>query len=177
MPGPLTTVARVRALGGLDDAQAFNLFRLADNAALIARIEEEITVASAWLQSRAPDDYDQGNAVNNILFKEAESYLVLQNLNETLKMRKVHGTHFPLQTEGSERFEELIDVEIPSHIQKFIDGFMVIEEKGAAFAAPVLVTGEILDRSGIQSASQELDDILGEANSLGSPFATLPTTV
>lgn len=177
MAGPLTTVARVRELGGLDDAQAYNLFRLANDAALIARITSEITVASAWLQSRAPDDYDQGSAVNDILFAEAEAYLALQNLNETLKIRKVHGTHFPLQTEGSERFEELIDVEIPSHIQKFIDGFMVVEEKGAAFAAPVLVTGEILDRRTLQSVSGELDDILNESNAPVTPFPPALNTV
>jgi hypothetical protein len=172
MPGPLTTVARVRELGGLNDAAAINvsahdLFGLADVAALDTRITTEIAVASAWLQSRAGDDYDSGDTVKDILFAEAEAYLALQQLYESLKMRKVTGTEFPLVGEGSDRFQELIDVEMPAHIQKFVDAYLTVETPGETFAAPAFALTSVIVRTGtesqIQTAGQELDDILDEA--------------
>lgn len=164
MAGPLTTDARVRELGGLNEATAYRYFWLADDPALTVRINREILIASAWLQSRAPDDYASGDAVDDVLFAEAEAYLALQSLYETLKMRKVLGTHYPVEAEGSERFEELIDVEMPEHIRKFIDGFLVIETASTPFAAPVLVTSGPVDRTLTQSVQGELDDLLNEAN-------------
>lgn len=170
MPGPLTTAERVRELGGLDDADAPDLFRLADEAALIARVEREILIASAWLQSRAPDDYASGDTVTDTLFAEAEAYLALQQLYETLKMRKVTGTHWPLETEGSERFEQLIDVEMPEHIKKFVDSFLVIETADTPFAAPVMVLGGVIDRTTTQTPQDELDDIITNANAFSQPL-------
>jgi hypothetical protein len=180
MPGPLTTVARVRELGGLNDAAAINvsahhLFGLADVAALDTRITTEILIASAWLQSRAGADYDSGDTVKDTLFGEAEAYLALQNLYETLKMRRVTGTHHPLMQEASERFEALIDVEMPEHIKKFVDAYLVIEEQGQAeFAAPAFALTSVIQRTGtgatVQTAGQELDDILDESEGFADTF-------
>lgn len=178
MAGPLTTVARVRELGGLNDAAqlnllAHNLFGLASSAALDARITTEIAVASAWLQTRAGTDYADGS-IKDTLFGEAEAYLALQNLYETLKMRKITGTEFPLIGEGSERYEALIDVEMPGHIQKFIDAYMIVEEPGKPFAAPAFALTSVLaprTDSTLQTAAQELDDILDETQGFGGEQA------
>jgi hypothetical protein len=175
MPGPLTDSARVRDLGGLTDDvitsfAAHQLFGYANSAALDARVDREIAVASAWLQSRGGADYDSGDVVKDTLFAEAEAYLALQNLYETLKMRKVTGTHHPLVSEDSARFEALIDVEMPGHIQKFIDAYLVVEETGHPFAAPAFALSSVITpRSDptIQTAQQDLDDILDEASGFG----------
>lgn len=179
MAGPLTTVARVRDLGGLTDttAPAFSahlLFGYANSAALDARVTTEIAVASAWLQSRAGVDYASGDSVKDTLFGEAEAYLALQNLYETLKMRKITGTHHPIVSENSERFEALIDVEMPGHIQKFIDAYMIVEEPGKPFAAPAFALTSVLTPrtdSTLQTAPQELDDILDETQGFGGEQA------
>ncbi len=177
MPGPLTTEARVRELGGLDDSQAFNLFRLANDAALSARITTEISIASAWLQSRGGSDYASGDVVKDTLFAEAEAYLSLQNLYETLKMRKVVGSHFPLFGEEAKSFEELIDVEMPSHIQKFIDAYVAVPEKDEIWAAPAMALSTPIDRQGAQQVSQvtQMDTMIDEATELAVPVFPLTT--
>ncbi len=175
MPGPLTTEARVRELGGLDDSAVYQEFRLANDAALSARIATEISVASAWLQSRGGKDYASGDLVKDTLFAEAESYLCLQNLYESLKMRKIRGTNFPYVTEDSTRFEALIDVEMPEHIKKFIDAYLTVEE-GKPWAAPAMVIGQVIDRTkpGNLSARQQLDVDIDEAT--GLPVIIFPLT-
>ena len=177
MPGPLTDIDRVRELGGLNDAAAINvsaheLFGLADAAALDARITREIAIASAWLQSRAGDDYASGDTVKDTLFAEAEAYLALQQLYESLKARVITGTEFPLVHEDSSRFQELIDVEMPAHIQQYIDAYLTVETPGGeTFAAPAFALTSVIVRTGttspIQSVTQELDDTLDEAQGTG----------
>lgn len=182
MPGPLTSVGRVRDLGGLTDDAVTNfkahfLFGYADDAALIARITTEIAVASAWLQSRGGSDYASGDTVKDTLFAEAEAYLALQPLYETLKMRKVTGIHHPLQSEGSERFQELIDVEMPAHIAKFIDAYIAPpEDPGRPWAAPAMALSRPIDRRQPTYVSQreQLDDTIDEAT--GLPVVTFPLT-
>ncbi len=172
MPGPLTTTARVRELGGIDDAQAYMLFRLASDAALTARVASEIAVASAWLQSRGGADYASGDKVKDTLFAEAEAWLSLQNLYATLRARRLTGTHMPVDQEDSAAFEQLTAVSIPDHIQKFIDQYLVIEEPGKPWAAPAFVTGQLVDRSATGSAKtsrQLLDDIIDEATAISEP--------
>jgi hypothetical protein len=175
MPGPLTTVARVRELGGIDDAAAYQEFRLANDAAFVSRINTEINVASAWLQSRGGKDYASGDVVKDTLFAEAEAYLSLQNLYETLKMRKLRGVHFPYVTEESTRFESLIDVEMPEHIKKFLDAYLTVEE-GKPWAAPAMVIGQVIDRTlpTYRSARQQLDVDIDEAT--GLPVIMFPLT-
>lgn len=175
MPGPLTTVTRVRELGGLDDSNAFNLFRLANDAALAARVTEEITLASSWLQLRAGNNYATGIAVQDALFAEAEAWLALQNLFNTLQMRKVVGSQFPLFGEESPRYEAMIEVQIPQHIQKFIDAFIAVEEQGQVWAAPAMALSKAIDRRGAlqESMVSQLDDAIDEATELAVPVFPL----
>ncbi len=186
MPGPLTSVARVRDLGGLIDVaplgslgstyfHAYALFGYPDDATLIARITTEIAVASAWLQTRGGADYASGDINKDTLFGEAEAYIALQNLFETLKMRKIQGTHFPLEMEGSERFEALIDVEMPTHIRKFIEAYLVDDEE-KPWAMPVLVLGVPIQHTQSQTKSerQQLDELLDEVT--GLPLVPFPLT-
>lgn len=171
MPGPLTTVQRVRELGGLNEDDAHETFRLADSGALDDRIEVEIAVASAWLQSRGGADYDSGDAVKDVLFAEAEAYLALQQLYETLKMRKVAGTHWPLESEDSDRYEDLIDVEIPAHIQKFLEPYLVVTAPDKPFAAPVMVVSGPVNRQQVKPVTEQYADLIDEANGVDRRFS------
>lgn len=187
MPGPLTTVARVRDIGGLYDTApvgslggsfffAHELFGYPDDPTLVARITTEIGIASAWLQTRAGGAYAGPDPLANTLFAEAEAYLALQNLFETLKCKRVVGTNFPLESEGSERYEKLIDVEMPQHIKKFVEAYLVDDET-APWAMPVMVLGQVISHTQPQTASerQQLDNIIDEATGLPVPVFPLTT--
>jgi len=180
MAGPLTTEARVRELGQLYDSAALNftaanLFGLADDAALSTRIATEIAVASAWLSTRGGADYASGDTAKDTLFAEAEAYIALQNLYESLKMRKVLGIHFPYVSENSDRFEALIDVEMPAHIQKFIDAYLAVEEPGKPYALPGMAMTRVIDHlaSETLTVDQQLNRIIDEASGTAEPQVPL----
>lgn len=175
----LTTVARVRELMGVDDDDAFFLFRLENEvdpeAALEARIQRDIDVMSAWLRLRAPDDYDSGDPDTDTMFAEAEAWLTIRQLSETLKQRKIHGTHSPYDMEDSDRWQQLIDVELPAHIQQFIDGFLVVDPAGdATTQGPAFAFSGPVDRSQVQTVDSDYDDIIADSLGLKRPEARFP---
>lgn len=192
MPGPIATVQRVRDLGGLIDTApagstsgianfyAHNLFGYPDDPTLVTRIQTEINLASSWLQSRAGNDYaiaaGGSDPIRNALFGEAEAWLALQQLYETLRMRKALGIHFPFLNEESDRFENLIRVGMPEHIKKFVEQYLV-DDEGKPFAAPVMVFTPVIDRTlpSVESERAKLDDIIDEATGLPVPVFPLST--
>src|SRR5438552_13430852 len=111
---PLTSVANVRKTGGIAEANAYLLFQMADDAELNTEVDRKLALAAAWLASRAPDFYTgsaTAEAGIDTLFSGAEEALAMHFLTMQLKARKVYGTHFPYDSEDSDRFGELIDVE------------------------------------------------------------------
>lgn len=175
----LTTVERVRELMGIDDEDAPFLFRLHNEldpeAALEARIQRDIDVMSAWLRLRAPDDYDSGDPDTDTMFAEAEAWLTIRQLSETLKQRKVAGTHTPYDMEDSDRWQALIDVEIPAHIQQFIDGFLVVDTPGGdTWSAPAVAFSGPVDRSQVQTVESDYDDIIADSLGIKRPEPRFP---
>lgn len=161
----LATAALVREVGGIDDDAAYRLFVVASDTALNALVTARLAIASAWLRTRAPNDYDNGDADTDALFTHAEALLTMHFLAETLKARKVYGTHFPYDSEDSDSYAKLIDVEWMHQVEELVGPFLAVtvgDEK--PFAAPVFLTFGVLDRSQLQSASDELGDIIDEAN-------------
>ncbi|HEV8176115.1 MAG TPA: hypothetical protein VGP44_00360 [Gemmatimonadales bacterium] len=159
----LTTAANVRAVGGLDEASDHLLFRDPDDAALDARINALIPAAAAWLRTRAPVYYASTDVDIIALFTHAESLLTLILLVETLKARKVYGSHFPFDSETSDRYEALIDTEWPKQLEMLIDPYLTIETEGTAFAMPQLVFTQPVSRPAVRSFSDLLQDVIDEA--------------
>lgn len=165
----LASAALVREVGGIDDGDAYNLFRLANDAALNTLVTARLAVASSWLKTRAPDEYASSDTDIQALFTHAEALLAMHFLCVSLKARKVYGTHFPYDSEGSDRYAELIDVEWMKQVEELVGPFLVVQagdEK--AFAAPVFLAGGVIDRSTLDGAGEttELQDIIDEANDL-----------
>ncbi len=145
----LTTAAHVRQTGGIAESNAYLLFAMDDDADLNAEVTRMLARASAWLKTRAPDFYT-GAATSDTdvdaLFEGAEEALTMHYLTMQLKAKKVYGTHFPYDQEGSERFEELIDVEWLAQMEGLIGAYLEVTGDAAhPFALPVCgATGTIL---------------------------------
>jgi hypothetical protein len=154
--------------GGLDDCDAHLLFRLETETQLRERITALIPRATAWLRSRNAAAYNSVDPDVSRSFRTAECYLTLRYLFEPLKARKVVGTHWPLDQEGSERFEALIDTEWQNRAEEEISPYITVTDAerpiclpGLSVGAPVLSTD-----SGVQSAEEELQDILDDSRAL-----------
>ena len=169
---PLTSAADVIAVGGLDDADAYRLFRLADTAALTARINAEIPIAEAYIAVVAPTAYASVDANTLLLLGRACSYLVLQQLVETLKARKIEGSQWPLDQETSDRFENLVDVEYARQAGRILDLFGA-SESTTALCLPTFSVGNALPSLGDtrrRLSEQILAEDLAEAIDLQVPF-------
>jgi hypothetical protein len=162
----LTDNTYVRLVGGLNEADAYQLFRVADNAALNALVDERILDAAAWLDIRANADYnDTSDTSKQRMFKLGEAYLALHFLVPALESRKVLGTQWPLDQEDSESFSRLTDTDWMGKMKDLLEPYLVIEAADKPFAAPAMVFGAVLDRSTIEQPQDRFDDLLDEANS------------
>lgn len=160
----LTTVANVRQTGGIAEADAFLMFRVADDTALNAEVARMLARASAWLAEQAPLHYTgsaTASANVDLLFTGAEEALTMHFLTMQLKARRVYGTHFPYDSEGSERFQELIDVEWFAQMNGLVGRFFeVSSDAGHPFALPVMGTTSTIQPEEIDSVTTRLGDAL-----------------
>lgn len=162
----LTTVGEVRRLGGLDDFEAYNLFRLPDEAALDQLITDEITLASAFLTSKAGSDYTQtADTGKQAIFRRAEAYWVLMQLGEPLKARKIMGSQWALDSEEGLSYERLIDTEWQTKFEMLV-GQWVADDTAGAFSLGVFLTTEPFDRllDVENDVTERNADIIAEAN-------------
>jgi hypothetical protein len=164
---PLTTPANVRQTGGISEANAFLLFQVDDDAALNAEVTRLLARASAWLKTRSPDFYTGTTTTEtdvDALFAGAEEALTMHYLTMQLKAKRVYGTHFPYDQEGSERFEELIDVEWLAQMEGLIGAYMEVEGDTAhPFALPTFgTTGTVLDTE-LDAVTVTLGQVLDRA--------------
>jgi len=167
------TEARVRGVGGFNDAGTlgdWKLFKFATNAELTAAIADAIAVASAFLKVRDPGGvYTTTDTDIQEILAQAESFLALHFFVPALKARRVYGTHYPLESEGSDRFEELIDIEWMELAQQLLAGIINLEVKGEkAFARPTLRVGRVIDPLDVsyKSSEQQIEETLDYARSL-----------
>jgi hypothetical protein len=143
----LASVSEVRRVGGLDDQDAYLLFRLPDEASLDALITDELAVAEAYLTHKAGTSYTQTADTNlQALMRRAEVYWVLMQLFEPLKARKVLGTHAPFDSEGSERYEALIDTEWGAKFEQ-LTGSIIADDTGSPFSLGVFLVSTPIDRA------------------------------
>lgn len=171
---PFTSVSQIRQAGGIDDSLAFNLFWLADDAALNALITPYVTVAAAWVASRAGASAYAAAALDanlTALFAQGESYVALHFLFPALQSRRVLGTHYPLQQEGSERFEELVGTQWMELANDLLEPYLTAEEEGKPFAMPAFVLGSYVtqepdDPGGAAAQDLIIEDLVDNARSL-----------
>ncbi len=165
---PLTTVANVRLTGGINDADAYLMWRLADDDALNDEVERKLALASAWLSQRAENAVYTGSATADTaldtLFGAAEEALVMHYLTMPLKSRKVMGTHFPYDSEGSERFAELIDVEWLAQMEGLAGAYLDSQDTpGKDFALPAFGATSTILNSDLDAVTVTLDNLLQRA--------------
>lgn len=170
---PLTDTTTVRRVGGLNESDAFNLFRLTSDADLVSLINDTIGDASAWLSLRAPLDYVSTDPNVRAMFKRAEACLTLHFLFLPLKARKTLGTHWPLSQEESSRFEELIQIDWYEQMRSLVEPYLIVDSVQKPFAAPAMALGGIIDYNsstgGVILEQQKLDKIIDEATGISEP--------
>lgn len=170
---PLATEALVRNTGGFNHADDYHMFRFANDSELTSFITQKLSLASAWLQTRLKSGiYTSVDPLINTVVAEGEAYITLHFMMTHLKSRKVQGTHWPLESEGSERYAELIDVEFLTLAQELLGTWMIIEIGSQNFARPTFRIGTVIDplSSGFETAEQEIEETLDRARSLAVPL-------
>lgn len=161
-----TTVQQVKDVGGLNHADDYLLFRVANTPALDDLIEDAIDVAAAWLRTRLPSGiYATSDTDIQTLLALGEAYLALHFLAPHAKARKVYGTHFAFDSEDSERYEELIDVEWLKLMEDLLGEWLDVSPTGS-FARPRLRVGAVIDRNDLQSVEEEFAETLDHVRSL-----------
>lgn len=157
----LTTSATVRKLGGLNDADAYLLFGLANDAALETFVNEMIAVASAWL-GQTSVHYSSATPAIQAIHAQAEAYIALQYLADALKARKVYGTHWPLDMEDSASFANMIDIEWEARAETLLSRFTTLDTAARPIAFPTFSVGPIIDYTNIDSAEMEFQEIANQ---------------
>lgn len=156
----------VLTLGGLDDADAYLLFRLDSEAQLRERVTAEMAISEAYIAVKVPTYYVSADASTQTLLGRAACYLTLQQLVESLKSRKIEGTQWALDQEDSSRFQALVDVEYEAQAMKLLNLFGA-DESGQPIMLPGLVVGNELATSAQTPETRQgllLDDIRGLLN-------------
>lgn len=165
---PLTSALEVRKTLGIDEADAYLNFRYADDAELDDEVDKCIAWAVNWLTARVSSTYYTGTAGfdNDDLFKGAEEDMAGYRLFPRLKNRRVMGSHFALDQETSDRFEALIDEEIPRHVEMAIGPFVTIDidSDDLPVTAPSIVATGIIDRTELISWPDQLAEALDQAS-------------
>jgi hypothetical protein len=171
MAGPYATVARVKSIGGLNEALDYNLYRFADVTELNTEITDAIAVAKATIRSLNSSVYDAPDADQLVKITRGEAYYALYFAYPALKARKVTGTHWPVDSEGSERYAELIDSEWLALAQTALEGIIDVSPAGTAFARPTLSVTNAINRTNnpeLLTQAEIVQGIAEEARSLAS---------
>jgi hypothetical protein len=174
----LTTVQETRLALGIDDPDAHLTFRYPDESALDAAVAAMITRAVQWLASNADSSYYTGaspgpaTAAIDGLFQGAEEYAAGHFLFPRLKIRKVTGTHWAIDQESSERFQELIDTELLTLATELVEPYLTGD---LTADTSVYTTGSFHVSEGIERlevmdpVTVQYEELLIEANAgLGS---------
>jgi hypothetical protein len=161
------TVALVKELGGLNQADDFNLWRFSTPDELDAALTRHLLYAAARIRRAAPDFYTSTDSDTLLLLSVGESFLALHYAAMALKSRKVFGTHYPLDQEGSERFEELIDNEYLRRAEEAL-GIDLTTSGTQSFARPTFQVGPVLNRLTDPTLESEVEQILEVADTARS---------
>jgi len=168
---PQTTVPLVKELGGLNESSDYLLWRFDTPDELDAALTRSIQRAASRIYRLAPALYasTDENALSDLAL--GESWLALHLATMALKGRKVFGTHWALDQEGSDRFQELIDNEYLARAEEAlgIDLSTSSTQTSSAFARPTFTVGRAVDRltdTLIDTEAEAIETIAERARSL-----------
>lgn len=164
------TAAQVRLRGGINDTTvSYRLWDLANDAALTTMITDLITEANAVLAIQIGADYTDTSLAS--LMDLITKYWVLAEAWEALKARKVVGTHFAVDSEVADAYQELIDVEWRGRFNELAADYITDT------ATDVWSLGAFLTTTPLDRTSTDLDcvtdlnqDLLDRANCSNSTF-------
>lgn len=168
---PTITSAEVCAIGALTPA----LFQVADQTALDAIVNDAVAYADAWFEGHAGSNYGLTTpAYAPVLQRRGVMYLALEALCDTLKARKIYGTHAPYMSEESESYERLIDNEWGQRAKEALDLWLTVDTRGVGFAKPVFLVTDptpILEdeTNGLASVNQQLEEELARSRGFSVP--------
>lgn len=169
-----TDTTTTRRIGGINESDAYNLFRLSSDSDLNSLVQDAIDFAASWLMIRAPNDYPSTNPNQQAMFKRAEACLAMHLLTLHLKQRKALGTHFPYIQEESERFEALVQTDWQEQMRDCVGQYLIVDEEAHPFAAPAMALGQVIDYNsstgGVILEQQKLDKIIDETTGISVPF-------
>jgi len=94
------------------------------------------------------------------LQRRGQIYLALEAICDTIKARKIYGTHAPYMSEDSPAYEALIENEWGQRAMVALDLWVTVERASRAFAMPLFLT------------SSPIPEIEQEGNGL-DPLTTL----
>jgi hypothetical protein len=163
------TVERVKEVGGLNHPHDYLAYRLDGELDLDNLIDKAIRTASAWIKTRiAGGIYTTLDLDVQELLALGESYLTLHFMTPALKARKVYGTHFAFESEDSDRYAELIDMEWMALAQELLGEWLTVPVGEAHFAFPRLLVGTPIPRNvwPLDSVEQEWLEELDRVRSL-----------
>lgn len=145
---PPVTPQEVEDIGALTPA----LFQLADQASLDTFVQAAIDASDDWMQGHLGASYGLAQFDWQVgLQRRGQMYLALEKLTDTVKARKIYGTHAPYMSEDSPAYEALIDNEWGIRAMEMLDLWVTVESPTRHFAMPLLLTSSPLIENEIQN--------------------------
>jgi hypothetical protein len=169
---PLTTpptVAEVEQLGGL----FYQLFFFPDQPTLDSFVASAIAYADAWMQGHMGGNYNlQVPSWAPVLQRRGQAMLALESIVDTLKANKAYGAHYPLFSEDTPAYENLITNDWGQKAMQALDLWVTVEQIGKGFAMPLFLLSNPIplnsdDSNGLDPLTIQYERELAEARGLG----------
>jgi hypothetical protein len=163
---PLTNVAEVEKIGALIP----NLFDT-DQAGLDALVLDAATDADNWMQVYLGSLYGGTTTAETAVQARGQAYLALAYLTPTLKAKKVYGTHFPLDSEDSAAYENLLEQDWEGLARSLLAKWISIEATGTGggaqqnFALPYFAAVDSPDATTTDDNDLQLRELADAARS------------
>ena len=159
----LTTPQKVRQIGALIP-QLFDT----DDTGLDALIMDALVDADNWLQTYLGANYGGVSAAEASVQGRASAYIALAYLTPVLKAKKVYGTHYPIDSEDSTSYENLLEQDWEGLAKSELSKWLQIEISGQgasakSFARPYFGITDSPDPTLTDNEEIQMGDIADEA--------------
>lgn len=166
---PPVTPAEVESIGALTP----QLLQVADQTSLDTFVQAAIDFADAWMQAHlGTANYGLTQFTWQVeLQRRGQMYLALEAITDTLKARKIYGTHSPYMSEESPAYEALIDNEWGIRGIQCLDLWVTLESATRHFALPIFATSAPINETdapgtGLDPLELQYADLLDRARGL-----------
>lgn len=162
------TFSDVLREAGLDEPDAYLLFRMSSEAELHAFAQAKVAAAAGWLRRKitAAVYDDVSDADFTAAVTQAETWAAAILLAKVIEARKVYGTHWAVDSEDSTGYANLIE-----QWERLLTEFLLeLEEEAEGderpFAMPAMALTAGVDRSAVPVFTDLLQDDLDLARGL-----------